>query len=88
MDSLELISAERKKQLERWGNAHDDEHTKGELLEAAYDLLYAIRYNYSQGRWDLPQKYKDPDERLVIVAALLSAEIDRRIRLKATKKSS
>ncbi len=79
---IELITAERAKQLGKWEDLHDDGHCF-ELLEVAKQLLYCTSRNLkvSQGAdWGLVEKHQDPIKRLTIAAALIAAEIDRRNR--------
>lgn len=74
----QLIETERQRQRREWGDEHDDEHTGGELVEAA------IAYAEGNGaRWPWRDGWK-PDTRvddLVKAGALIAAEIDRLRRL-------
>lgn len=92
MNGVELIAAERQRQMDQegWTMAHDDEHDSGEL--AAAGAAYAINaadqlHPYSQGDgnnepvcWPWGRecwKPKDPLRDLVRAGALIAAEIDR-----------
>lgn len=77
------VSAERRRQVEGegWTAAHDDQHTHGDLAQAA--ACYAI---YASGRsvppdlWPWAMEWWKPKDRrrdLVRAAALVIAEIDR-----------
>jgi hypothetical protein len=86
---IELIADERSRQVsqEGWTPEHDDEHSTGELAQAA--LCYA-KYAELQGRsseqwferdwpWDETwwKPSPDPIRNLVKAGALIAAEIDR-----------
>jgi hypothetical protein len=84
---VELIAAERRRQVEAegWTSDHDDEHTAGEMADAA--ALYIARVQYGQHgdhlfAWKTPAHgwiKEDPDKvrMLVKAGALIAAEIDR-----------
>lgn len=93
MTGIELIAAERQRQIEQegWTPDHDDEHDAGEL--AAAGAAYAINasdqlHPYSQGDgcnqqppcWPWSDEWwkpKDALSDLVRAGALIAAEIDR-----------
>lgn len=82
---IELIAAERQRQVERegWTPAHDDEHDGMELTQAA--AAYC-EHAYNQdlagvpGFWPWDESWWKPKDRiadLVRAGALIAAEIDR-----------
>jgi hypothetical protein len=86
MSAIELIAAERQRQIEveGWSPEHDDQHRRGELARAA--ACYAVGSNELrdghngvmpwESRWWKPS----PDNRvrdLVKAGALIVAEIER-----------
>lgn len=82
--AIELIAAERQRQLQDWTPAHDDLHDRKELVRNAEDVLGAYLVGKSYGprppadQWGLGKKYKeDPLRLLVIAGALVAAEIER-----------
>lgn len=92
----ELIEAERQRQIEveGWTPDHDDEHTGGELSQAAaaYALGGHVLTDIEGERelhiwptsWDAPEdtiKRKPRLRQLVIAGALIVAEIERLQRL-------
>lgn len=100
MDGVELIKAERQRQIESedWTPEHDDEHQTGEISRAA--ISYATRgfyQTYSNGKvvidstlgwpWDIAwfKPSPDPVRNLVKAGALIAAEIDRIQRKRAAK---
>lgn len=83
MCGVELIAAERKRQVEQegWTPAHDDEHAHGELADAA--VCYALARGSESGAagwpWE-PSWWKpsgDAVRDLTKAGALIAAEIDR-----------
>jgi hypothetical protein len=80
--ALDDIATERLRQIEAegWTTAHDDEHSNGELIDAAvsYALGNPERWPWSVEWW----KPKDQRRNLVRAAALMIAEIDRLDRAK------
>lgn len=89
---IELITEERTRQHEKlWGDAHDDEHTEGELAKAAavYALDEETRNDHlsmipgkEPDLWPFyPEWYKPTPENRVRelqkAGALIAAEIDR-----------
>ncbi|BDD88718.1 hypothetical protein DPPLL_30830 [Desulfofustis limnaeus] len=88
MRVVELIAAERREQIEKHGfdAAHDDgpDHDRGQLIDAAVYLLTGVGYPSS---WSDEHKRKFDRksglERLVVAAALIAAEYDRRVRKQA-----
>lgn len=87
MKGIELIAAERQRQIEQegWTPEHDAEHGKGELAEAA--ACYAMperarQTGVSDLLWPWDEKWwkPTPNDRireLVKAGALIAAEIDR-----------
>ena len=89
MNGIELIAAERRRQVEAegWNAEHDDQHTNGSLIDAA--VTYAIANHPQmpgpkaamQAWWPWgPSGWKpssDPVRNLVKAGALIAAEIDR-----------
>jgi hypothetical protein len=85
------IAAERKRQIEKegWSPEHDDEHTRGELSQAAACYaLEATKDNHYRNGYAVPVTWPDewhikwwkPKDRrrdLVRAAALIVAEIER-----------
>lgn len=84
---IELITEERKEQLEKhgWTLAHDREHKFGELAKTAAAL--AIQHTdaeiFESGEiledyWDLVKTLKNkPIKALIVAGSLIAAEIDR-----------
>ena len=86
-----LISVERARQIneEEWTAEHDDQHAKGELVDAA--ISYAA-FSYAKNDpsvyrswWPWEWKWWKPDNKrtvrnLVKAGALIAAEIDRLLR--------
>lgn len=93
MTGVELIAAERTRQVEEEGYdaAHDDEHKEWELSEAAYDMISCIHPSMRDGAddWGLAvrvqRRAKTEQEAniriLAMAGALIAAEIDRLLRL-------
>jgi hypothetical protein len=81
---INLVAAERQKQRERFGDAHDDGHTSKELIYAARAYLDEARGGYGHASWPwADDQYRPSDssiDNLVRAAALICAEIDRRLR--------
>lgn len=81
------IVTERQRQItvEGWTPEHDDEHTLGELVQAAADLcVYGTDFRVvdldgdSMVGWGLTEAHRDNRRRqLVIAGALILAEIER-----------
>lgn len=81
------VLAERRRQIEAegWTPEHDDEHTRGELVQAAADLCLDgtdFRVADPDGDrmigWGLTERHRDDRRRqLVIAGALILAEIER-----------
>lgn len=87
------IAAERVKQRGTWPDEHDDRNVAGELVEAAQDLLTAVRCGLAKApsaaaEWGLAERHQDPIRRLEIAGALIAAEIDRRLRVLDREASS
>lgn len=80
----ELISAERKRQMEieGWTPEHDDQHQYGELILAArcYIESKSGQFNFNKRMWPWDSKWWKPKDRisnLVRAGALIASEIDR-----------
>ncbi len=88
LSAVDLIAAERQEQVEKHGfdAAHDDgqHHDRGQLIDAAVYLLTGVGYPSSWSD-EHKQKFdrKSGLERLVVAAALVAAEYDRRVRKQA-----
>lgn len=73
MTGVELISAERDKQLRIYGPKHDDGYLDCVLVRVAIDLL-----NQTPDMWNLYYNHiSSRVDQLVIAGALIAAEIDR-----------
>lgn len=86
MTGVELISAERRRQVEqeRWSAQHDDSHIDESLARAAacYAMPARFRARHKRGLWSWASKWwkPTPNDRvreLVKAGALIAAEIDR-----------
>jgi hypothetical protein len=90
-NGMELIAAERQRQMtaEGWTPEHDDTHTHGQLLSAAYCYFWMARdlekvttcpfaWPWERSWW---KPSDDPVRNLVKAGALIAAEIDRLQRL-------
>lgn len=89
MTGIERIAAERQRQVdvEGWTPEHDDEHTNGELAQAAiaYATVGAQRSQADVARAYFPREWHpdswkpsdDPIRNLEKAGALIAAEIDR-----------
>lgn len=88
MDGAELITAERRRQVdaEGWTPEHDDEHDEFEMMRAA--CCYAAEAGFPRRplgvihpNWPWATKWwkpsEDPIRNLVKAGALIAAEIDR-----------
>lgn len=85
----DLIAAERRRQVEAegWTPEHDDEHSGGELVDAAWCYLFHVmsphfgQHSAPSTVWPWhPSWWKpsdDPLRTLVKAGALIAAEIDR-----------
>lgn len=92
-DAICDVAAERRRQIatEGWEAEHDDEHTRGELVQAAADLCLdgtSFRVVDPTGDrmvgWGLTERHHDDRRRqLVIAGALILAEIERLDRAKS-----
>lgn len=81
------VMAERLRQIsaEGWTPEHDDEHTHGELVQAAADLcVYGTDFRVVDPDgdrmigWGITERHRDDRRRqLVIAGALVLAEIER-----------
>lgn len=83
---IRRIAGERCEQIAKWGTNHDDQHVRGELVEAAQQLLTAVQDGVERtpsgtADWGLVERHQDPIERLTIAGALIAAEIDRLLRV-------
>lgn len=78
------IAAERARQMtaEGWTAEHDDEHSHGEIAQAAAYYLRTAQGVPSAHLWPFsgPPKKHEPLRGLVIAGALIAAEIDRLLR--------
>lgn len=89
---LDDIYEERQRQVdvEGWTPEHDDEHSKGEMAQAA--AAYAVSdtvYPHAQILWPWDEKWWKPTNRrrdLIKAAALIVAEIERLDRSDLTDK--
>lgn len=91
MTGIELIGAERAKQIAKWLAEHDDSHDDGALakyaamLAVAHTDAWVGEYRGSdadlEDNWNLLGKHPATVERLAISGALIAAEIDRLQRL-------
>jgi hypothetical protein len=98
MTGIELIAAERKRQIEEegWTAEHDDQWKRGEIAEAAatYSSLPQeegafINWRKLHWPWDAEWYKPEPNDRireLTKAGALISAEIDRLLRLEEKTK--
>lgn len=77
VDALGEVAAEREKQRRKWGYGHDDEHDDKSLVKAALSLVNEYLGVATMHPWQLPQKHKEPRDRLRIAAALIVAEMER-----------
>jgi hypothetical protein len=90
INAVEMISAERRRQVEveGWGQSHDDGHTDGSLAEAAGCYALAERMREFWGGDPIPDEWPwedgwwkpTPNDRireLVKAGALIVAEIER-----------
>lgn len=83
MTGSQLITRERKRQIDEEGYKadHDDEHTNGEIAQAAAAL---ITCDWKIGRipwpWDNGLKANGEVNNLIRAGALIAAEIDRLLR--------
>lgn len=89
MSGMEIIAAERRRQVERegWTPDHDDEHGRGELAQAAafYSSPAHVR---DDGLWPWERQWMKPTpsdrmRELAKAGALIAAEMDRLLRLTA-----
>lgn len=79
-----LIAIERERQVRKWGNDHDDEHTRHELARNGANLALVGTGAEADDSdpWGLATKCGGNDVgRLAIAGALIAAEIDRLLRL-------
>lgn len=92
MDGIELIAAERKRQIEveGWDAQHDEDHDMGQLIGAAVTYAahaleivsdHEVPGADNEGWWPWEEKWwkpsPDPIRNLVKAGALIAAEIDR-----------
>jgi hypothetical protein len=85
---VELISAERNRQLSEWDGEHDDEHEDGQLAVRAAELAILhtdegiTDFTHEHDEWGLVAKHgHDSVRSLTIAGALIAAEIDRLLRI-------
>ena len=94
LTGAEMISAERRRQqaVEGWSAEHDDEHTNGQIIDAALCYVYAsfnlghpaMKKPLKEWPWDdcwWKPNHEDAIPNLTKAGALIAAEIDRRKRL-------
>jgi len=100
MTGIEYIAKERQRQIEEegWTPEHDDEHIFGELAQAAACYAHPNRVSRLDmvgwpADWDLkwwkPSENSDIDGRIKELSksgAMIAAEIDRLLRMKAETK--
>jgi hypothetical protein len=83
--ALELVTKNVIKNQKRFGTAHDSQYKAEQLLQGALFTLKPNHYDYPKdwGRWYEQKVLKERDDikRYVNAAALLIAEIDRRLNL-------
>lgn len=90
MDGIELIAAERQRQIavEGWTPEHDDSHDLGEMVIAAWayaqcaiNIIRGHKADRIPDWWPWAVKWwkpsSDPIRNLVKAGALIAAEIDR-----------
>lgn len=89
--SIELIARERQKQDREWGDDHDAQHTAGDLGVAAAVLACSgtdakVKDPLERDGWGLVEKHGAGSlKSLVIAGALIAAEIDRVLELRAAE---
>ncbi len=88
LPSIQLIAKERVNQISDGYDAmHDDGHDEGELVTEAFGLaLHALDKEVPDdcNDWNLIEKFgDDPIRALAVVGALISAELDRQLRIQA-----
>jgi len=86
---IELITEERKLQLEKWSGDHDDECHRYAIL-ARYAAVLAVAGTDARvsdpddlatdDPWGLLERYPEHIKRLQIAGALIAAEIDHQLR--------
>lgn len=100
MNGVELIAAERRRQVEEegWTTEHDQGHPNGELAVVAAELAVdgtgaeVKGWNFEEDMWGLVAKHgwdgtvPDGVRKLVIAGALIAAEIDRVVEAPAQEK--
>lgn len=75
------VLAEREKQRSKWTERHDDDHAADGMLYRVASYMVNPEEVYPPSDWARTLILrKSPRERLVIAAALLIAEIERRDR--------
>ena len=75
---IDMITFERIRQKDVWGDSHDDEHDAGEIAAVAANLI-----DGREDEWGLLKKHPQRLRQLVIAGALIAAEIDRLLRLES-----
>ena len=76
------LERERQQDAEGWTDAHDDQHTRGQMACAAACYALGTKWNWPggwSGDWWKPSE--DRRRNLVKAGALIAAEIDRLDRL-------
>ena len=92
MTGIELITKERQEQIQKHGfdETNDDKLVNSQLLYLAQYILFSNDCNLPKDTWSKDYIYqlhlKPRIEQLAIAAALIAADIDRRMRLEKNKK--
>lgn len=83
MTVLDDINDERERQIVKGFDAlHDAQHSNGEILRACTGVIGSVDGGSQRDQWGIAAKWEGDDRRkLVIAAALIVAEIERRDRL-------
>lgn len=84
MTGAKMIAEERSRQIDEWSAEHDDDHDRGELVDAAIALLRGAPPAFGPSwigdlEWKLRQR-KDRKRTLAVAGAFVAAEIDRLMR--------
>ena len=86
---IELVKKEREKQILKWGDMHDNDHSCNEIAIRSAEMLVNGTRSSLESRnardcyddWGLIEKHKhDRIKMLTIAGALVCAEIDRLLR--------
>jgi len=89
VSALELIAAERDRQISKGYDAtHDDQHND-DLSIVATQVIFAAATGEGSDGWGIVKKHAgNPVKLLTIAGALIVAEIERRQRLKSKAERS